>query len=179
MPSNHKIKARDLLEDIRSGLSDDELMEKFEMSLRALQSAFEQLLKSGLISRRELRIRSAPSKETAASDDTRRLPRHYLVIPVEIYEEDAPSNKGVIRDLTEKGIGIIGMQAALDEVKRFIIPRTEMSEVDQVTFEARCRWTKRDDQGTHLCGFQIVSIEEEDLNALRHLIRELSLGDPS
>jgi len=177
MPSTHKIKARDLLEDIRSGLSDSELMEKFEMSLPALQSAFQQLIEARLITRKELRSRSESSSGDQPGDDTRRLPRNYLVIPLEIYDCNDAANKGVIRDLTEKGLGIFGIRSALDEVKRLIIPQSDLNAFAPVSFEARCRWTKKDEQGEYLSGFQIVSIEEQDLNTLRQLIEELSFGD--
>lgn len=54
MPSVHKIKGRDLLNDIRSHMQDEELMEKYEMSVQALQRAFGQLLALGLITKKEL-----------------------------------------------------------------------------------------------------------------------------
>jgi len=152
-------------------------MEKFEMSLPALQSAFQQLLKAGLITRQELRNRSKSTNGEHPSDDTRRLPRNYLVIPIEVYDGNDASNKGVIRDLTEKGLGIFGVRSALDQVKRLVIPPSDLNMVGSVSFEAKCRWTKKDEQGEYLSGFQIVSIEEKDLDTLRKLIEELSFGD--
>ena len=36
MPSTHKIKGRDILNDIRSRMTDEDLMERYEMSFQAL-----------------------------------------------------------------------------------------------------------------------------------------------
>jgi hypothetical protein len=160
MPSLHKIKGRDILNDIRSGMTDQELMEKYEMSSQAFESACGQLCSSGLISREQLLSRST---ERAEGDTvTSRLPRDYLVVQAPIYDVRNPENKGVIRDLTEEGIGIIGLDNSRG--------------VDKIVFGAKCRWVKKDSGGGYICGFRIIDINEENLAKLRSLIKELNWG---
>jgi len=178
MVAHYKIKARDILGDIRSSLSDEELMEKFEISKQALQTAFDQLLLAGLITRQELRNRSSSSTPSGVPDSTRSLPRHFLVVRVDIHEKGNPSNKGIIKDINEKGIGIVGIQAALDEVQDLIIPASDFTLANDISFQAKCRWTKWSAEGKFVCGYQIVAIEDEDLRQLRELIHELSLDIP-
>jgi hypothetical protein len=165
MSSLHKIKGRDILNDLRSGMTDQELMEKYEMSSQALGSACDQLCSSGLISEKELLSRSTEKDE--GDTVTSRLPRDYLVVQAPIYDVRDPETRGVIRDLTEEGIGIIGLKASLDDNSRG---------VDKIVFGAKCRWVKKDSEGGYVCGFRITDITEENLEKLRRLIRELNWG---
>jgi hypothetical protein len=173
MVSVHKIKGRDILDDIHSGMSNDDLMEKYEMSAQALQSAFDQLLSSGLITSKAVQIRSLPNTATESTTVTTRLPRDYLVIQVPIYETKK-NTQGIVRDLTEETVGIIGIESRLDDVKSFVIQIDGSS--DKILFQARCRWVKQDSNGEHLCGFRIISITRENLGRLRNLIQELNWG---
>ena len=49
-----KITAREVLRDIRSGLSDQDLMEKYTLSAQGLQSVFHKLVNAGVITQPEL-----------------------------------------------------------------------------------------------------------------------------
>jgi hypothetical protein len=176
LPSIHKIKGRDILNDIRSCMTDEELMEKYEMSFRALQSAFEQLLASGLITKKELRSRSIQGPDNVTTTVTRRLPRDYLMVQVPIYDVGRPEARGVIRDLTEEGIGIIGIEAGLDEMKTLAILTGIGRLADKIVIEAKCRWAKMDSERQYVCGFRITNITKENLEKLRRLIQELNWG---
>ena len=48
------IQARQFAEDIRSGMSDFELMEKYRLSAKGIQSAFSKLLDNGIVTVEEL-----------------------------------------------------------------------------------------------------------------------------
>lgn len=63
-----RIEAREALASIRSGLDDADLMKKFGLSARGLQSLFAKLVKSGLISRYEIEFRSSGSDGTVVVD---------------------------------------------------------------------------------------------------------------
>jgi len=168
MPSDHKIKARDIIEDIRSGMTDTELMEKYEMSAAALQMAFEQLITLKLLKDHELYGRSVNTRESF------RLPRHYLVVKVPI--RDVKSGMvGSIRDITEKNMGIFGIGGTLGEIRTFEIIPEEFDQVRSFLFNGKCRWTKRDEQGNFLSGYEITSISEESLEQLLKLIELVTL----
>jgi hypothetical protein len=59
-----KITAREVLEDIRFGKSDSNLMQKYSLSAQGLQSVFRKLLRAGLITQKELDDRIPASEQT-------------------------------------------------------------------------------------------------------------------
>ncbi|MEW6137432.1 MAG: hypothetical protein AB1733_04295 [Thermodesulfobacteriota bacterium] len=62
--NKRRITAREILSDVRKGLSDPALMEKYKLSAQGLQSVFQKLLKAGIISQAELDARSPLSERT-------------------------------------------------------------------------------------------------------------------
>lgn len=63
-----KIDAREALRDIRKGMSDEDLMEKYSLSAQGLQSLFHKLVEAGLITQYELDDRSPLVTRTVALD---------------------------------------------------------------------------------------------------------------
>ena len=59
-----RIDARHVVADIRQGMSDAALMEKYQLSGGALQTLFRKLLSAGLIERREISDRVRPAEKT-------------------------------------------------------------------------------------------------------------------
>jgi hypothetical protein len=59
-----KITAREVLEDIRLGKNDSNLMQKYNLSAQGLQSVFRKLLRAGLITQKELDDRIPASEQT-------------------------------------------------------------------------------------------------------------------
>lgn len=141
------------------------------MSGQALQSAFEQLINMKLLKEDELYGRSVDTKESF------RLPRHYLVVRVPIYDVKNPGSVGSIRDITEKSMGIVGIGGTLGEIKTFEIGAETFDEVKPFLFNAKCRWTKKDEDGDYLSGYEITSISEESLEQLRKFIRLVTLRE--
>jgi hypothetical protein len=66
-----RINARELIADVRSGLDDDELMEKYNISLRQLQRVFRQMIEAGYATPMELsrRLCITRSQVTEAFDE--------------------------------------------------------------------------------------------------------------
>jgi hypothetical protein len=176
MPSLHKIKAREILNDIRSGISDEGLMEKYELSIQALQSALDQLRSCGLVSGEELDRRSIENAERETTTVTTRLPKDYLVIQVPVYDVENPSIAGTIRDMTEEEIGIIGIAANLDDIRSFVIQPGEAQQIDKLLLKAKCRWVKKNSIGEYVCGFKIIDVSPENQGKLRLLVEELNWG---
>ncbi len=61
-PNKRKLKAKDFLKDVKRGMGDNELMEKYLLSRRALQSALRQLIELGLATPLELSNRLSITK---------------------------------------------------------------------------------------------------------------------
>jgi hypothetical protein len=172
------IRARDIVKDIRSGMSDAELMEKYNLSSKGLQSAFTKLANGGIISVEELYDgKRRLGADTVVIDDVRTLPRHYLSVSASIYEMAFPDRLGKLQDITERGLGIIGIIARIGEVKSLVIPCREYLALDSIQFEAVCIWSEsgRTVKEWH-AGFQITKISSENMAHLRELVRLLSLG---
>jgi uncharacterized protein (DUF433 family) len=64
MSTKPKIRARDAVNDIRSGMSDSEMMEKYELSAKGLHKLFMKLIEVKAISQSELDWRSASYHDT-------------------------------------------------------------------------------------------------------------------
>ena len=58
-PPTRKISAREAATDIKSGMSDFILMEKYTLSTKGLQSLFQKLVDAGLVSKSDLSNRIA------------------------------------------------------------------------------------------------------------------------
>lgn len=61
-----RVSAKQALTDIRAGMSDARLMEKYDLSYKGLESLFNKLVKAGLLDESELRRRQSRSESTAA-----------------------------------------------------------------------------------------------------------------
>ena len=62
--NKRKITAREVLSDVRTGVSDPALMEKYKLSAQGLQSVFNKLIKAGVLTQEELNERVPMSERT-------------------------------------------------------------------------------------------------------------------
>ena len=51
------------------------------------------------------------TNDTVNVGSMRNLPRNYMALSVILHEAENPMNKGVVIDLTEKGVGVTGVQS--------------------------------------------------------------------
>ncbi len=105
------------------------------------------------------------------------LARHHLVVPLPIYESGQyPRNCGMVRDITENGMGVTGIQARVDQIKTFWIYPDTFLHIEPFSFRAQCRWTESETSGRFMGGFEIVEISEKNRESLFRLIQELTFG---
>lgn len=177
MSPKREIKAKDFVNDIRSGISDSEIRSKYNLSAKGLQSAFRKLLDAKAIRTSELFDRVSLEDDTVAIATTRLWPRDELEFPVPIYllEGTRPTVRGVIKDITKKGLKVSGIEAKVDDVKTFAVPSDKFSHVEPFAFRAKCRWIDADG----CAGFQITQISERGTDELEKLIRFLTLKEVS
>jgi hypothetical protein len=153
-------------------------MKKYGLSARGLEGAFQKLARFGALSGTEIIERSYSGDDTVLFKSTRIIPRHILTIPMPIYEMDSyPETIGEIRDITEQGLGISGIDAEVGETKTFSIFPNEFLKVQPFSFKAECRWIEGHAPGDSFGGFYICEISQESQEKLQLLIRELRLGD--
>ena len=89
MPRKKVIQAKDIVNDTRAGLMDDLLMKKYCLSATGLQSAFEKLVQSRIMTVKEIYGQPRSNGEdTVIVHDMRKLRRHFLTADVPIRSGD-------------------------------------------------------------------------------------------
>lgn len=196
MPDAETLKTN-VLHDLRAGMEDTVLMEKYSLSYTELRSLYKDLYDAGRLRPPQgtespfVRARSYPERGNtnptrafghhldglerrvppAASEDKRESERSCLDVDVPIYEIDLPEIHGQIRDITEKGARLAGIDANVGEVKTLVVLGDTFGEVSPFEFEAKCCWKEISGERTeYTAGFQITNITEQSLHELRKLI---------
>jgi hypothetical protein len=174
-----KIKSKEIVSDIRARVSDFELMSKYGLSLEQLQNVLEALLDRGAIRRAEIKERGPFFEDPANRSHTRRSPRIYLRVPLEVRDLNDTSNKGLITDLSEEGFRTRGITAVVGEEKDFLVSMKEARK-KRVRLRASCVWANQDVDVSLLleAGFKIVQISDRDLREMRTVARLLGFRDP-
>ncbi len=169
------IRAQDLVQDIRSGLADFELMEKYDLSLRGLKSALNKLVTKKFITQEEIDERRTNGKDTIDLDDPRKGSRRRLRASVTVFEAGDQANNGVVWDVSQTGIGTRGIDTELNEIKTLIIRPDISTRVGPFRVTAGCRWCRREQpSGECVAGFEILAIGDGDMHQLRRLLIRLT-----
>jgi hypothetical protein len=176
MPPKREIKAIDVVADMRAGMTDPELMQKYRLSVKGLQSIFKKLLDADVIGPEEVVNRNPMFDDTANLDYLRLSPRHELVCLLPIYQRNRPQNRGTVCDMTETSVGVTGIKARVNDVMTFVVPADEFFTVDPFSFEGTCRWVREaQSMEDFMAGFEVTSISETGREDLTKLLRVLKL----
>lgn len=178
MSSKQLISARDFVRDTRSGMTDAELIDKYNLSPNKLQHIFKQLIGANAMTNEELDGRCASFEDPVQHNGKtcRLLCRHALDFVLPIYEETKPEILGMVVNITEGGVGLVGIQASTGEMKSFVIPADEFFDVGRAVFRARCRWVGSEiPTGEPVSGFEVTSISSGDLTELRKIIQLIQI----
>lgn len=176
MQTKRQIKAKDLVTDIRSGMSDATLMTKYKLSAKGLQSAFQKLLQAGVLTTHDFSSRPKLYEDTVTIDlESLGLDvESNLVCLLPISDLGRPEWTGTVCEIGENGVLIKGLEGSVGEVRAFLIDAGDFFHVDPFSFEARCVQCKKSAQDqSNLAGFEITSIGNEDRENLRRLMRKL------
>lgn len=176
MSEKRKIKAKEIVVDIKSGMSDEDLMEKYNVSEKGLKSIFQKLIDAGSIEQSQLEERIPPDRLKTYGEKPRDLHRNYVFVKLPIYELENLLHEGQVVDITEGGLQILGIEAKVGEKKGFLIQADYFADVFPFSFEAECKWATQEKDGRWRAGFKILSISDTGLEELRKLIRMLSLS---
>lgn len=110
--------------------------------------------------------------------DKRQVPRCYPVVELPIYDVDDPMVEGLVWDISEKGVQVVGIKARVDQRKTFFIQANDFGSFSPFSFEAECRWVATEAESDRcVCGFEILGISDKDLEELRKVIDLLALSD--
>jgi hypothetical protein len=179
MQAKRKIEAKSFVDDIRSGMSNLELMEKYHLSSKGLLSAFNKLISSQAMEEDELTGRIPLLDDTIDIDHAREFPRCYPALGLPIYDEKDSDEEYHVVDLTEKGVQVLGMAARVGDLKTLVIKAGGLDErIKPCVFDAECRWVKAGQKkGTPIAGFEITYVSDKDLRVLLQIIRLLTFCD--
>jgi hypothetical protein len=173
MPPRKKIRLSLIVNDIWSGMTNGELMERHSLSQRELDQVLKHLVDSGALSPEQICDRPM----------TNRAPRFFLPMRLSIYDATDASIKGLVRDISETGVRVASRVPDIARSRTLLIRGLETGEVSSFEFGVTCRWIKAKGEGKkyYVAGFQITQISEEarwDLLRLIELVRaRLESGD--
>ncbi len=171
MPLKRKIAAEEIVRDIRSGMSDKDLIEKYKLTAPLLRVALRLLTEQKFIGQSELDARKSNVDTLMGLFPVRAVPRLSTPFAVTVRSEDDPNNEGKVFDVSSKGIGTIGIEAVVGETKTLTILGDEYGEVFPFSLEATCRWVKRGNDSEARAGFEIVKISYGSRRELENCIR--------
>jgi hypothetical protein len=159
---------REIMDDMRSGLGDVPIMEKYQISPEVFSHIKRQFRLEQQISRH---------RPVATSGIERRLfPRQEPLYRITVSDEDDPRIRGIILDIHTKGIGTVGMTVWADEMKTLVIRSKPFNAHATFRFEAKCQWSMINDWGECVAGFSITRISPADGKELKKFIDKLTLS---
>ncbi|MFH1116357.1 MAG: hypothetical protein V1792_20785 [Pseudomonadota bacterium] len=175
MPPKRKINGQAFINDIRAGMSDTELMLKYKLSSRMLQSLFRTLLNTKAITPAEIYERT-PFEDTTIDVNTLSYSfEGYTIQTTSIYDVTQPEKIGHVTSITERELRTEGIAADFAETKTFILLSGKAAKINPIFLRAKCRWCRRDEvTGDDVAMFEIVSIGQEHAKELKKLIRAFS-----
>lgn len=170
--------AKKIAGDVRRGMIVSELMEKYQLSREGLYRAFEKLLELGFIDQKVLGRCLSPANPENSSGEKREGHRRVPRSLVTVVDRANPRNMGRLRDISGKGLGVVGMRTYVEEDKSIAILGDDIGVVSPFEVRAECRWVATGSKTTEpVAGFQIRQISEQDLKWLRKFIEAIDLGN--
>ncbi|MBI5568439.1 MAG: PilZ domain-containing protein [Desulfomonile tiedjei] len=175
MPRKRQIKAKEVVHDVRNGMSGSQLMAKYGLTRQGLQEIAQRLVDNGLLRPSELPSWAPISGSRYDEVElirTRRFPRYGLAtVDLFVWDAENPSVRGRVIDISEEGIAVQGIEAQVEETKNFLMIGHQKYLAAPISFDAECRWVYWD-QASGMCtsGYEIVMIAEDDVERLRSVI---------
>jgi hypothetical protein len=106
MPFKRKIKAKDIVNDIRKGLTDCQLMTTYGLSMKGLQGVFTKLVQAKAIMPQELFNRAPVLADDSVTVESIRMgPREKIEVTIRVSDDADPKQIGMLRDISLAGKG--------------------------------------------------------------------------
>jgi uncharacterized protein (DUF433 family) len=169
-----RVQAGAMVGDIRAGLTGSQLMKKHGLSHEGLQEALHKLLTTKILTPSDLPGELSLRLAASAPANIRVKGRCYLDFDLPIIETGPLEIEGRVRDITETGVGVIGIPAQVRDVKTFLIRHDLFVLIQPFSFQAECRWMQETDTEC-LAGFRISRIAGQDQTELRKLVKIVTL----
>jgi hypothetical protein len=180
--SGRPINTKAIIDDIKSGLGDIPIMEKYQLSPAEYLRVLDKLAAVRAITETTTRERKRALKASPPTEplSKRRLQRNYALFTIAIHDADDLAVTGTLNDITEKGLQVSGMPAQIEGIRTFLVRSDIFTVSPPLLLTAVCKWTVPGDQDRDLvAGFEITGISRHDLQGLRRLIEELTISPRS
>jgi hypothetical protein len=168
-----KISAREVVEDIRSGTAVTDLLNKYALSENTLRKLLDKLLHSRLLDQRELDSWATLNHRVTVIRGVRQEVRIPIDFPLRVQDCDHPYEQGLVRDLSQTGIGVSGIRATVGETRTLLVRLNGSVGSRFAKFKAKCRWVINNGEDGHDCmaGFEITGIDDLARNALQKVMK--------
>ena len=163
--------------DVRSGMTGMELMQKYRLSTSGLGKVCQKLLEDGLLGTLEIQVLKLPLDDgPSVHKERRQIPRRVPSLQIMVSDASKEGMRGTVKDITEKGLAVKGIEAHIEERKTLWILGDDLGIIDPFELEAECRWVRSErSKDRSVAGFQVVAISDEESQKLEQLIRLLDL----
>jgi uncharacterized protein (DUF433 family) len=170
--------AEKIAEDVRSGMKDSELMEKYQLSKSSLEKIRPTLLKEGLLAPGEIMGLNPPlDNGLSVFHERRQISRRVPLTQVIVCDRNNEGFKGTVKDVTEKGLAVRGLEVGVGELKTLAILGDDLGLLDPFELTAECRWVGSEGfEGQSVAGFLVIAISDQDLQSLQRFVDFLDLG---
>jgi len=177
MAPRRSVKAKEIVSDIRSGMTNQQLIDKYNVSVNSLHNLLRKLVDIKVVQKSEVQALLSSVPGGIAYEERRKDPRYYLLVPLPIYDVNNLLEEGQVVDVSEGGLRITGLAAKVGEKREFLLQADHYAHVFPFCFEAVCRWASQTEEEPWFAGFQITSISEGGFVELRKIIRELTISE--
>lgn len=104
--------------------------------------------------------------------------REYLEVPIAVHELGHPKNRGWVHNISEHGLGLVGLDAQINEKKNLVITADDVLEITPCEIEAVCRWVKKQGLDEEFdAGFEIIQISDENWTKLLQMVPTLEVDE--
>jgi hypothetical protein len=171
-----KISATQVVRDIRSGLTEEDLHDKYKIALHRVQKLFKRLVAAKVVTASELAVRFPSYKEAIAGINQSRNRRVPLPFEFIVYDITT-SSIGLLRDISETGIRVAGINCNQGDERTFQIPLDTFVGSDPLLAVAKCKWMKVRGRTIRYAtaGFEIIDISDDDRMVLKTFVESLPI----
>jgi|WetSurMetagenome_2_1015567.scaffolds.fasta_scaffold383259_1 hypothetical protein len=172
------IQAKEIVADIRNGLSDSDIMQKYGLTETGLQKLFRSLLDKKWLTPAEFEAWTIFSNNTVVLD-VRLHSRHRLNFLLPIFDAHRPENSGAVVSISRQGLGVEGLKVEPDTVLTLVIPLDRILGGTPLLLQARCRWVHTAGKGTPgAAGFFVITVAQGSWEKLLDYVVARSSPEP-
>jgi hypothetical protein len=177
MTRKRTIKVKEIVDDVRSGVSAEEMIRKYNLSPNLMRNILVRIVVAKKLDETEVQNLYCGIDESLAVRDRRKDLRYYVYVPLPIYDVENLMEEGQVVDISEGGLRINGIQASQGEKREFVVQPDYFGNAFPFCFEATCRWSSQNESGEWVAGFEISTISDGGLEQLRQIVRMLALPE--